>query len=116
MDQATSPSPVTFEVELLPSGHVYRAPADIPLLRAAALAGYKLPSLCRKGTCRACMCQAFDGQVRYAVERPGLSEDEQADGWILPCVAHAVSDLILDAPGARVLDPTPPRPIQVGPR
>jgi hypothetical protein len=35
--------------------------------------------------------------VRYRIEWPGLSAEEKAEGYILPCVAHAQSDLILDA-------------------
>ncbi|MFP5392026.1 MAG: (2Fe-2S)-binding protein, partial [Gammaproteobacteria bacterium] len=32
---------------------------------------------------------------------PGLSREEKQEGWILPCVALARSDLVLAAPAAR---------------
>jgi ferredoxin len=37
----------------------------------------------------------------YTVEWPGLSVDERRDGDILPCVALARDDLVLDVPLAR---------------
>jgi hypothetical protein len=35
------------------------------------------------------------GQVSYRIEWPGLSRDEMKDGYILPCVALPVSDLVI---------------------
>ncbi len=104
------------DVELQPNGWTFEAAENLTLLRSAALAGYKLPSLCRKGSCRACMCQLFDGDVVYGPIQPGLTAEEMADQWILPCQAMPRSALIIDAPGARVLDLTPPKPIAIGPR
>ena len=57
-----------------------------------------LASSCRNGTCRTCMCHARCGQVVYRIEWPGLSADEKRDGFILPCVAYAASDLVLEMP------------------
>jgi len=42
-----------------------------------------------------------EGQVSYTVEWPGLSAEEKAQGWILPCVAVAESNLVLEQPAAR---------------
>jgi uncharacterized 2Fe-2S/4Fe-4S cluster protein (DUF4445 family) len=50
------------------------------------------------------MCRLLQGQVHYVVEWPGLSSDEKEEGWILPCVAQARGDLIIDAPAAGVLE------------
>jgi ferredoxin len=72
----------------------------MPLLAAARQAGFSLPSSCRNGTCRACICRLVSGRVRYSIDWPGLSIEEKREGWILPCVAHAESDLVLDAPEA----------------
>jgi hypothetical protein len=41
--------------------------------------------------------------VRYLVEWPGLSIEEKRDGYLLPCVAVAQSDLVIEAPLARRL-------------
>ena len=46
------------------------------------------------------MCLLMQGTVRYRIAWPGLSTDEQRDGLILPCVAHAQSDLVLQEPRA----------------
>jgi ferredoxin len=105
----------TFHITLLPDGQAFTADAGQTLVRAAALAGIRLPTSCRNGTCRTCMCAA-QGKVDYGALRPGLSSEEIEDGWILPCVAHAATDLILDAPGAEPLVVAAPRPFATGPR
>jgi hypothetical protein len=46
------------------------------------------------------MCRLLSGTVRYAIEWPGISADEKREGWILPCVALACSDLVIDEPRA----------------
>ena len=95
-----------FAVVLEPSGRRFDAPAGVPLLRAARAAGLILPSSCRNGTCRACICRLVSGRVRYAIEWPGLSADEKAEGFILSCVAIPESPLVLDA--VRVVAPDDP--------
>ena len=70
------------------------------LLRAALAAGLRLPSSCRNGTCRACICKLVSGGIRYQVEWPGLLAQEKAEGWVLPCVAEALGDVVIDAPAA----------------
>lgn len=90
-----------FTVTLLPSGWRFAVPAGEPILRAAEAAGFELPSSCRNGTCRTCLCRKESGEVRYLVEWPGLSFDEKREGDILPCVAVPVTDVVLRAPLAR---------------
>jgi hypothetical protein len=46
------------------------------------------------------MCRALSGNVSYRIEWPGLTKEEKAQGWILPCVATADSDLVLLVPDA----------------
>ena len=87
-----------YHVRLEPGGTGFAAPADQPLLLAAEQAGLQLPSACRNGTCRTCMCRVLSGQVGYRIRWPGLLAEEKAQGWILPCIAHAHSDLVLTAP------------------
>jgi ferredoxin len=76
-------------------------PAGKSLLQAAIAAGIQLPSSCRNGTCRACLARLVSGDIGYLVDWPGLLADEKAEGWILPCVASALSDLVIEAPAAR---------------
>ena len=87
-----------FTVVIEPSGRRFEAPADVPLMHSAREAGLVLPSSCRNGTCRTCLCRLRSGYVSYTIEWPGLSADEKAEGWILPCVAHPASALVIEAP------------------
>jgi ferredoxin len=88
--------PHVFTITLLPSGRSFSSTEQTTILEAAALDGLRLSSSCRNGTCRACLCRLVDGTVRYRIDWPGLSTDEKADGWCLPCVALPTSDLIVD--------------------
>lgn len=83
-----------------PAGADLEVPAGFSLLEAAEAAGWRLPSSCRNGTCRECRCLMASGSVRYRVEWPGLSLDEKHEGWVLPCVAEPMSDVVLRQPGA----------------
>ena len=90
----------TFELHVEPAGWQARVLANQPLMAGARAAGIELPSSCRNGTCRTCMCRLTIGAVAYLIEWPGLSADEKREGWILPCVAHPLSDVVIDAPKA----------------
>ena len=74
---------------------MFAAPAQQPLLRSAADAGFELPSSCRNGTCRSCIGQLLQGRVDYRIEWPWLLPEEKAHGFILPCVAYPQSDVVL---------------------
>ncbi|HAT32336.1 MAG TPA: (2Fe-2S)-binding protein [Janthinobacterium sp.] len=91
----------SFTVKMEPQGWAFEAGAGVTLLVAAEGAGLRLPSSCRNGTCRTCLCRLREGTVRYLIEWPGLSLEEKRDGYILPCVALATSDLSLEAGAAR---------------
>ncbi len=86
---------MSHRVTLLPAGEQFQADADVPLLQAAERAGIALPSSCRNGSCRTCLCRLMQGEIRWRIDWPGLSPDEKRDSWILPCVASACSDLVL---------------------
>lgn len=83
-------------VRLVPMQREFIAGTAESLLQAAWAAGIELPSSCRNGTCRACMCRVLSGGVAYSIAWPGLSAEEKAEGWCLPCVARARSDLVLE--------------------
>jgi ferredoxin len=85
---------LTFRARIVPAGTAFDAPAGQPLLLSAAAAGIELPSSCRNGTCRTCICQLLEGSVRYRIDWPGLLPEEKAQGFILPCVAHPQSDVV----------------------
>ncbi len=90
-----------FTVKIMPQEWQFDAPADVTLLVAAERAGLRLPSSCRNGTCRTCLCRMTAGQVHYRIEWPGLSREEKQQGYILPCVAVADSGLVLEVTARR---------------
>lgn len=96
-------SSVSHTVTLLPLGVSFSAQEDLTLLQALEAAGLDAPSSCRNGTCRSCICRLRQGAVACTIEWPGLSFDEKSEGYILPCVALARSDLVVDLPLARQL-------------
>jgi ferredoxin len=96
MSTISTTSTPAFTITLLPSRRSFPSTDPATILEAAALGGLRLPSSCRNGTCRACLCRLEDGTVRYRIEWPGLTAEEKADGWILPCVALAASNLIIE--------------------
>jgi len=94
-----STSTITFR----PGGWTVPAPQDATILLAAEQAGIELPSSCRNGTCRTCICRLGSGSVRYLVEWPGLSVDEKREGYVLPCVAVPDGNVVVEQPLAKRL-------------
>jgi ferredoxin len=77
-------------------GPSFDAPQDQTLLRSAEAAGWPFPSSCRNGTCRTCMQRMLSGEVSYRIDWPGVLAEEKREGWVLPCVAHPSSDIVLE--------------------
>jgi ferredoxin len=91
MTEAAQP----FTVRVLPLDVQYDVEGDLTLLEGAELSRIELPSSCRNGTCRTCLCQLVSGSVCYTVEWPGLSAEEKTEGCVLPCVARPLTDVVL---------------------
>lgn len=78
----------------LPDGQPsFEAPAAATVLASAQAAGLEFTSSCRNGTCRACIGRLSEGHVMYRIEWPGLSAEEKAEGYFLPCSAYPASNL-----------------------
>ena len=92
-------APAFFHVTVHPAGQEFEAAADEALLQGALRATIPLLSSCRNGTCRSCICMLEAGTIAYEIEWPGLSAEEKREGWILPCVARATSDVVLRTAG-----------------
>lgn len=92
---------VKYQLMLMPSGLSCELRAEKTVLENALEQRISMPSSCRNGTCRACLCQSLQGQYRFTIDWPGLSLDEKQEGWILPCVTVASSDLSLLVPLAK---------------
>lgn len=91
-----------FTIVIAPQGWHCESNADSTLLAATQQAAIVLPSSCRNGTCRTCICRLRSGKVSYRIEWPGLSAEEKAEGLILACVAYPESDVVIEAPAARL--------------
>jgi ring-1,2-phenylacetyl-CoA epoxidase subunit PaaE len=71
----------------------------LSILEATLMVRPDAPFACKGGVCGTCRCRLLDGQVRmdhaYALE-----EDELADGLVLACQSHPVTDrVVLDFDG-----------------
>jgi ferredoxin len=86
---------VLFSAQLNPEAVHFSASPSLPILQSALLAGLALDSSCRNGTCRTCIRRLTSGQVAYRIEWPGLSAEEKQAGYILPCVAYPLSDVVI---------------------
>jgi ferredoxin len=89
-----------YSILIQPSGLRFEQRPGLSLLQSALAQQVRLPNSCRNGTCRTCMCMLAAGEVAYQIEWPGLTREEKAEGWILPCVAEARSDLVIEEPDA----------------
>jgi len=61
------------------------------ILETALDAGIDLPYSCQSGLCTACRGKALSGQVKLD-EEEGLSQSERAEGYVLTCVGHPLTD------------------------
>ncbi|MGI9150610.1 MAG: 2Fe-2S iron-sulfur cluster-binding protein [Limnohabitans sp.] len=90
-----------FTVKVEPAELQYDVEGDLTLLEAAEMSRIELPSSCRNGTCRTCLCKLVSGDVTYTIEWPGLSAEEKVEGYVLPCVARPTSNVVLEQTEAR---------------
>ncbi|MGI8572111.1 MAG: 1,2-phenylacetyl-CoA epoxidase subunit PaaE [Solirubrobacteraceae bacterium] len=101
-DTATSDSGAAVEVILDGRRSKLTVPHDgVSILEAMLQVRPDAPFACKGGVCGTCRCRLLEGQVRmdhaYALE-----EDELADGLVLACQSHPVSDaVVLDFDGVR---------------
>lgn len=66
------------------------APQDT-ILQSALDQGIDLPYSCQSGLCTACRGKALSGKVKLD-EEEGLSQSERAEGYVLTCVGHPMTD------------------------
>ncbi|QDL55594.1 2Fe-2S iron-sulfur cluster-binding protein [Rhodoferax aquaticus] len=85
-----------YQVCLSTSGTCFPVAPEQTILQAALGSGIELLSSCRNGTCRTCICRMSAGHVHYRMAWPGLSAEEKASGFILPCVAYVSCDITLE--------------------
>lgn len=81
------------EVTIRFDGEEYKilVPPHKAILETALDAGIDLPYSCQSGLCTACRGKALSGKVRLD-EEEGLSASERAEGYVLTCVGHPLTD------------------------
>jgi ring-1,2-phenylacetyl-CoA epoxidase subunit PaaE len=81
------------EVTIRYDGQEYKimVPPDKAILETALDLGIDLPYSCQSGLCTACRGRALSGVVKLD-EEEGLSQSERAEGYVLTCVGHPMSD------------------------
>lgn len=81
------------EVTIRYDGQEYKVmvPPDKAILETALDQGIDLPYSCQSGLCTACRGRALSGKVKLD-EEEGLSASERAEGYVLTCVGHPMTD------------------------
>jgi ring-1,2-phenylacetyl-CoA epoxidase subunit PaaE len=68
--------------------------SDLTILDAALLNGADLPYACKGGMCCTCKAKLIEGKVQMDVHW-GLEEDEIANGFVLTCQAHPLTEKVV---------------------
>jgi ring-1,2-phenylacetyl-CoA epoxidase subunit PaaE len=81
------------EVTIRYDGQEYKVTVEPQntILQTALDQGIDLPYSCQSGLCTACRGKALSGKVKLD-EEEGLSQSERAEGYVLTCVGHPLTD------------------------
>ena len=74
------------------------APANQSLLRTMEYAGIAAPAHCRSGECGWCHSRLVSGEVYTPKSADGRREADLIYGYIHPCCAFPLSDVVIDVP------------------
>lgn len=89
---------MSFQISVLPSGRSFTADGTETLLAAGIRQGIGLPYGCKDGACGSCKCKKISGSVVHGPHQAkALSDEEEAQGFVLTCCGTAHSDVVLEA-------------------
>ena len=91
-----------FDVTVIIGADEYKikANADEPVLAAIEKAGIPAPSRCRSGECGWCRSKLVSGRAYTPRENDGRRFTDIECGYIHPCAAFPLSDLVIAVPGS----------------
>jgi len=85
------------QIKLVPTGQTFVAEPGEPVLSAALRAGLNLPHSCKGGHCASCRARILAGEFGYPRGRPpGITAEEEQQGYALLCQAFALTDLSVE--------------------
>lgn len=67
------------------------------ILDLAEQEGIKIRSSCRQGVCGVCKKRKREGEIKYESTPDALDSGEQAEGYILPCIAAPMGRVVIEA-------------------
>ena len=87
-----------FQITVKPSDRLFTATPGETILAAGIRAGVGMPYGCKDGACGSCKCKKLEGIVVHGPHQSkALSDEEEANGFVLTCCGVAQSDVVLES-------------------
>ncbi len=89
---------MSFQITIEPSQRTFTAEVGEGMLAAGIRQGVGLPYGCKDGACGSCKCKKLSGTVVHGPHQSkALSDEEEAQGYVLTCCGVAQTDVVLES-------------------